>query len=160
MASGARVSRITLQRTLAHLTAFLVCTQALQDVENLRKLVESDLDQLEDLTQRTYASNTGPLGLGSPLGRYLGPRAMADLSTLRKIAASDLNLLQMQIMKGDPTLTFLRDSLCATTHHPHHHHHHHRRRRRRRRRRRHHPSRSARRALHLSPVQQRLHGHS
>ena len=90
-----------------------VTDKALQDVESLRRLVESDLDQLEDLTQRTYGTDTGPLGLGSPLGRWVLPRAMADLSVLRKIAASDINLLQMQIMKGDPTLTFLRDSLCA-----------------------------------------------
>ena len=42
---------------------------------------------------------------------------------LRKIAASDINLLQMQIMKGDPTLTFLRDSLCAAARTQRHHRH-------------------------------------
>ena len=101
-----------------------VTDKALQDVESLRRLVESDLDQLEDLTQRTYGTDTGPLGLGSPLGRWVLPRAMADLSVLRKIAASDINLLQMQIMKGDPTLTFLRDSLCAAPPPAYRHHQH------------------------------------
>ena len=37
---------------------------------------------------------------------------MADLRTLRKVAASDINRVELQILQGDPTLTFLRDALA------------------------------------------------
>ena len=82
-----------------------VTSRALQDVEALRQLVYNDLDMLEGYTKSSplYAKS-------SPL-RWLRPRAMADLRTLRKVAASDINRVELQILQGDPTLTFLRDTL-------------------------------------------------
>ena len=80
-----------------------VTSRALQDVDNLRRLVYNDLDQLEGLAAGLEES--------SSVQRWWRGRAMADLKTIRKIAASDLNVLELQILQGDPTLTFLRDAL-------------------------------------------------
>uniref|UniRef100_A0A7S2HKR8 Uncharacterized protein n=1 Tax=Haptolina brevifila TaxID=156173 RepID=A0A7S2HKR8_9EUKA len=37
-------------------------------------------------------------------------RALADLRVLRKIAMSDINRLEMTLVRGDPLLSFLRDA--------------------------------------------------
>ena len=37
--------------------------------------------------------------------------AVADLEKLRKVARSDINQLELRILRGDPTLTFVRDVL-------------------------------------------------
>ena len=76
----------------------------LRDVEQLRRLVDSDLDTTTRKVEGDSPLYRGPLAA-------LRPRALADLEKLRKVARSDINRLELRILRGDPTLTFVRELL-------------------------------------------------
>ena len=76
----------------------------LRDVEQLRRLVDADLDTTTRKVEGDSPLYRGPLAA-------LRPRALADLEKLRKVARSDINQLELRILRGDPTLTFVRDVL-------------------------------------------------
>ena len=44
--------------------------------------------------------------------RTLAARSVDDLRTVKKIARSDFNRLQLSLLRGDPLLAFLRDTLA------------------------------------------------
>jgi len=77
--------------------------RALEDVESLRRVVDEDIGLLE------RAAAEYEIGTGRGPRSSFASRAMRDLSTLRKVAFSDINTLQLQILRGDPTVTLLRD---------------------------------------------------
>lgn len=79
-----------------------ITRRALQDVERLRNLVDQDIGTLERVAEeRGLKAGSGPR-------ITLASRAMRDLGVMRKVAFSDINTLQMQILRGDPTVTLLR----------------------------------------------------
>ena len=51
---------------------------------------------------------------GSPL-TLLARKAKGDVGTLRKIVRNDFNTLELQLLRGDPTLSAARDLLQART---------------------------------------------
>eukprot|EP00965_Chrysotila_dentata_P220424 6191763-Pleurochrysis_carterae.AAC.2 len=98
---GARRVRREVQsglRDAARASRERITRRALADAEGLRVLVERDIDLFEkvalDALNRSLPS--------------LLPRAVADLRQLRKITSADINVLQLQILRGDPTASFLR----------------------------------------------------
>ncbi len=79
--------------------------KALADVEGLRRLVNTDFDTAE----RWIASRSS--GGRSP-SRFVR-RATADLRKMRKVATSDINALELQIMRGDPTVSLARWAITS-----------------------------------------------
>jgi len=80
-----------------------ITAQGLQDVESLRQRLEGDIGIVEeDLTSMKTAVPTV-----SPVVN----KALADLAVIRKIALSDINRLQLTLVRGDPLLSFLQDAL-------------------------------------------------
>ncbi|KAL1507652.1 hypothetical protein AB1Y20_007269 [Prymnesium parvum] len=99
-----------------------VVARGIDDVEVLRRVVERDLDTVERIArvaarrQRLPPPGWGSAGRGEESetqGMRMSERALADVRTLRKIAMGDINRLQMQILRGDPFVAFLRNSLGA-----------------------------------------------
>ena len=98
--------------------------RALADVRGLRRVIEGDLDVLEStiaaLADMTADDNEEgeaesreveePPPPGSPL-TLLARKAKGDVGTLRKIVRNDFNTLELQLLRGDPTLSAARDLL-------------------------------------------------
>lgn len=79
-----------------------ITSRALQDVERLRNLVDKDIQTIERVAEeRSLRGGSGPRDT-------FASRAMRDVRTMRQVVFSDINTLQMQILRGDPTVTFLR----------------------------------------------------
>ena len=99
--------------------------RAISDVEALRKTVERDLDTLEANARRVVnatgsavrpadaerppGSAAAAPGGGGFLERQLAMRTLEDLQVVRKIARSDINRLELTLLRGDPLLALFRD---------------------------------------------------
>ena len=77
-----------------------ITDRAMSDTETLRRVVERDCDTLEIILRK--------VGEG-PLPEAAVERSLADLRMVRKLARSDINRLELTLLRGDPLLTFLRD---------------------------------------------------
>lgn len=73
-------------------------TRALGDVEGLRRVVKRDLETVETQVESNYSPALG-----------FGDRARQDLEMLRKVVFSDINRLERNLLRGDPTIAFVRD---------------------------------------------------
>ncbi len=105
-----------------------VTSRAITDVENLRRVVEKEFDAVEGALEKRAAQmgvevvrgegEAAGQGAGrAQPGEKLGPlaslaaRSVDDLRILRKLARSDLNFLELNLLRGDPLLAFLRDAV-------------------------------------------------
>ena len=96
--------------------------RALADVRGLRRVIEGALDEstiaaLADMTADDNEEGEAesreveePPPPGSPL-TLLARKAKGDVGTLRKIVRTDFNTLELQLLRGDPTLSAARDLL-------------------------------------------------
>jgi len=98
----------------------LLTAKALYDFEELRKLIEDDLDLLEDLALQSRDPDTGVFRRNSSIpfasegARFwdlVSNRSLNDLDILRKLARSDIDRVQLTLLRGDPLLTFIRDTV-------------------------------------------------
>ena len=85
--------------------------KALADVEGLRRLVNKDIESAERWVIRREQQQRKN-GLFSS---FVSRRAKTDLRTLRKVATSDINALELQILRGDPTVSLARWALFSAT---------------------------------------------
>ncbi len=102
-----------------------VTSREITDVENLRRVVEKEFDAVEGALEKRAAQmgvevvrgEGEAAGQGAQPGEKLGPlaslaaRSVDDLRILRKLARSDLNFLELNLLRGDPLLAFLRDAV-------------------------------------------------
>ena len=99
-----------------------ITARAILDVENVRKVVERDCDTLEALANRTVLASPLKGSIAAPddeqppedlkvcwLRGKLATKSLEDLRVIRKIARSDINRLELTILRGDPLLTAIRE---------------------------------------------------
>lgn len=90
----------------------LLTARAISDAEELRKLVEADLKILEDLALRAQEKTQSEDQLdpiGARIVDSLADRSLSDVGILREMVRSDINRLELTLMRGDPLFTFIRD---------------------------------------------------
>lgn len=98
----------------------ILTAKALFDFEELRTLIEDDIDLLEDLARESRDPDTGFLrrssanpfvGGGARVVDLVSNRSLNDLYILRKLARRDIDRVQLTLLRGDPLITFIRDTV-------------------------------------------------